>query len=290
MIICWPGRIETGRDFDGIANPIDLMPALATICNAELSSDCTIDGEDLSPWLLNPGEATDLPDRTILYQWHRGDVSERYHNFAAITQRWKLLCAKRGTGNGADAGAEKSEPGAGLELYDLKADPHEQHDLAHEHPHVVRRLRDAYECWFEDVCTTYGEGTFESPRIGVGTTHAHPAVLTRQDWRVHGQVDSFTTGPPGWRIVDIRSTGPYMVKVRLPSKHPAVALILRFDGVERVAAVRANQGCCTFEDLHSDVGPGAVEVFLHGNNEQIGASFIFVRTNEVPHTDTPNEL
>jgi hypothetical protein len=36
-------------------------------------------------------------------------------------------------------------------LYDLSADPAQDHDLADAHPEVVRRMEQAYDGWWEKV-------------------------------------------------------------------------------------------------------------------------------------------
>ena len=50
--------------------------------------------------------------------------------------RWKLLM---------------STTGERRELYDLLADPAEQHNLADENPQVVRSLRAKLAAWYEEV-------------------------------------------------------------------------------------------------------------------------------------------
>ena len=37
------------------------------------------------------------------------------------------------------------------QLFDVKADPGERHDVAAEHPEVVRRLEAAYDHWWDSV-------------------------------------------------------------------------------------------------------------------------------------------
>src|SRR5690606_32440827 len=121
-------------------------------------------------------------DRTLFFQWHRGDEPELYRACAARTQRWKLVNGK--------------------ELYDLQADPAESQDVAADHPHVVAKLRSEYEAWFRDVSAR----GYAPPRIHIGTQHENPVMLTRQDWR----------GPrAGW---DAKSLGHWEVLVTRPAE------------------------------------------------------------------------
>src|SRR5690606_23841397 len=50
----WPGRIEPGRVTNELATAMDLFTTLAALCGAEMPSDRTIDGRDISPLLFDP--------------------------------------------------------------------------------------------------------------------------------------------------------------------------------------------------------------------------------------------
>ena len=73
------------------------------------------------------------PDRTLFFQWHRGDKPELYRAFAALSQRWKLVQPAGVWG--------KAQFTEAFQLFDLQADPFETTDLADKHPEVVARLK-----------------------------------------------------------------------------------------------------------------------------------------------------
>ena len=77
------------------------------------------------------GEAQSLPDRTIFVQYRQNtNPPEKWTN-AVLTRRWRLV--------------------GGDELYDIKADPGQESDVAAAHPDVVSRLRAAHETWWDEV-------------------------------------------------------------------------------------------------------------------------------------------
>ena len=128
------------------------------------------DGKSLLP-LLTGIQTAGWPDRTLFFQWHRGDQPELGRAFAARSQSYKLLRHE------PPPGATKVPP---LELYDMERDPLELHDIAKEHPDIVSRMYADYKAWFKDVSSTRG---FEPVRIALGSPRENPTILTRQDWR-----------------------------------------------------------------------------------------------------------
>ncbi|MBX3285273.1 MAG: sulfatase [Actinobacteria bacterium] len=116
-LVRWPGRVAAGRTTDEVATAMDLYPTLAALCGAEVPTDRTIDGRDISALLLDP--AAGSPHDAFLYYWME-DLE------AVRVGRWKLHLAKHGRERRA--------------LHDLAADPAEEHDLLDAHPEVVAEL------------------------------------------------------------------------------------------------------------------------------------------------------
>src|SRR5262249_59928112 len=103
-------------------------------CGVARPAGVRLDGVSLLRLLI--GDVNDWPDRTLYFQWHRGDVPELGRAFAARSQGWKLV---------------RPEGKKDLELYDMKEDPLEFHDLVAGRPEQARLMYDAYARWFEDV-------------------------------------------------------------------------------------------------------------------------------------------
>ncbi|MGH1492503.1 MAG: sulfatase family protein [Acidimicrobiales bacterium] len=135
-IVRWPGRITPGRETDEIVTAMDLFPTLAALCGAEVPTDRTIDGRDITAILLD--EAAVSPHEAFFYYW-QNDLE------AVRSGRWKLHFAKRG--------AEIEE------LYDLVADVGESNNVFAEHPDVVVRL----SALAEQARTSLGDARFDRP-------------------------------------------------------------------------------------------------------------------------------
>ena len=149
-------------------------------------------GVDRRPEPLAPAEAgTDWPDRTLFFQWHRGDAPEHGRACAVRNQRYKLVNLS--------------------ELYDLQADPAEANNIAASQPEGVAGLRQAYEAWFTDV----GSKGYDPPRIHIGSKAEPLSVLTRQDWR--GPRAGWTADSLGYWEVLVERAGSYQVNFEFPA-------------------------------------------------------------------------
>src|SRR5690606_25608999 len=115
-IVRWPGRIAAGATSEVVVTGMDLFPTLAALCGAEVPTDRTIDGRDVSALWLDRSAPPAVP---LFYYW-MNDLE------AVRVGRWKLHLAKYGT------------PVA--ELYDLEADVGETVDRYADEPEVVARL------------------------------------------------------------------------------------------------------------------------------------------------------
>lgn len=192
----WKGH--SPRAVDGLAAHIDVFPTLLAACKVAVPAGLKIDGRNLLPSLQDgviPG------DRTLYFQWHRGDVPEKYRACAALEDRWKLVW---------------TTPTAAPQLFDLKQDPAEAKDVASEHADQVERLKKHYSDWYDDVESTRH---FAAPRIIVGTEHEDPVVLTRQDMR---QSKSPAIGV--WRVTVAMATS-FDVTLRFKAPGKKVTLI-----------------------------------------------------------------
>ncbi len=170
FFIRWPSRLTSGCVVDRIAAHIDIVPTLLDACGVARPDGLRLDGRSLMP-LLTGGPDVSWPDRTLFFQWHRGDRPEPDRAFAAQSQKYKLVRAE------PPFESRKVPP---LELFDMETDPGEQHNIVAEQPEIVNRLHAEYLAWFKDVSSTRG---FDPIRIEIGGDREDPTILTRQDWR-----------------------------------------------------------------------------------------------------------
>lgn len=197
FFIRYKGHIEPGKKIDIPAAHIDVTPTILGLVNMPAPAGVKMDGRNLVPQLL--GQLGERKERTLFWQWHRGDVPEMGRAFAARGPRYKLVQA---------AGVAPGKYTPKLELFDLANDPFEEKDLAPEKPEVVRDLQAQYEAWFKDVQSTRN---FAGPRIHVGNEKESPTVLTRQDWR--GPKTGWTPESEGHWDVLVEREGNYRATV-----------------------------------------------------------------------------
>ena len=84
------------------------------------------------------------PERTLYFQWHRGDVPELGRAFAAPDSAVQAP-PSRAAGNRSEAGP--------WSFMTCEQDPYEQTNLAAKHPEIVARMYHDYLDWFRDVCS-----------------------------------------------------------------------------------------------------------------------------------------
>ena len=130
LIVKWPGVTASGSVSDVPVISNDLYPTMLEMADLPLKPEQHLDGLSLLPLLKEEGEL----DRDALY-WHFPHYSSmcnviRYHD-------WKLIESLKGDGQ--------------LELYDLKNDIGEEHDLAVENPAMVEKLQQMLHRAREDM-------------------------------------------------------------------------------------------------------------------------------------------
>lgn len=172
-IMRWPGRIQPGRETQGIAASIDLYTTLASIGGAEIPTDRAVDGVDLSGVLF---EDTPSPRDTFIY-----------HAFGALQAvrkgPWKLrVCHKSFRAEDTESDLQ--------ELYNLDDDIGETTNVYEENPEVVAELTAVLDSWREDlgdcVTGTTGQGLrtpghVQTPVPLTTYDEDHPYVVSMYD-------------------------------------------------------------------------------------------------------------
>ncbi len=263
-LIRWPGRIAAGKTIDDPTAHIDLVPTILDACGVPKPERVAFDGRSLLPRLI--GKANDSTERVLFFQWHRGDAPEPYRAFAARGPRWKLVQPE-----GTSEGPSPKNPR--FQLYDLVADPYEEHDQAETHPEIVENLKQAYDNWFKDVCSTRG---FDAPRVILGTPRENPTVFTRQDWR--GPRAGWGPKSLGHWAVEAAAPGTYRITLDFnPPEHESIVHV-KVGGSSRQARIGAKEGRFTFDAVPLKSGPSTLEAWLdlgEGQGERtVGVQYV----------------
>ena len=261
MIVRWPGRFAPGKKINRIAGHIDILPTLLDICGVSKPAGLKLDGRSLMPLLTQ--DAPDWPDRTMFFQWHRGDVPDMGRACAARNQRWKLVQAQ---------GVNRKPPAnAAWELFDIENDPLEKNNVAAQHPGIAAKLRKEYEAWFRDVSGTRG---YAPPRIHIGTPHENPVMLSRQDWR--GPKAGWGGTSLGHWEVHVAKEGTYSITLRCQAFNAPATAFFRFGDVTRDVKLEPGAKTCTFKDVPLKAGDGKLEAWVLIKKKSIGVQYVFV--------------
>jgi uncharacterized sulfatase len=137
IMVRWPGHVEPKLDREHLASSIDIVPTLLNAVDFEQKESLHLPGIDLL-------DANAVAARDTLY----GEIFE--HDIRHMTDplpslrfrwiidgRWKLIVPHR-----------EREPDAEVELFDILADPHEEHNLAAKYPAEVKDLTAKLNAWW----------------------------------------------------------------------------------------------------------------------------------------------
>lgn len=171
-ILRWPGHTRPGSVSDAPVVGVDLLPTLCAISGTPLPRGKTLDGASWLPLL----EGRPLVRSTPLF-WHFFAASSA-PKVAMRIGDWKLL-ARLDQGNptrrnhitAEDQRALKIAELDGLELYNLRTDPGEKHDLAQQEPKRLEEMASQMRKLYHEVrdeCPMWPEWKFanyDGPRI-----------------------------------------------------------------------------------------------------------------------------
>ena len=191
-MIRWPGRISPGTKIPQIAGAIDLLPTLVDMAGIPIVGDKPLDGISLKPLLL--GKAQDWPDRMI-FSHQNGRVSVR-------TQRYRL----------DDTG----------KLFDMVADPGQDHDISKDKPQVAAKLSEAVGRWKQEVLPKSPKDDRPFP---VGYAEFPTTILPARDGVPHGNIRRSANAPncsffTNWTAADDKIT--WDIEVASSGKYEAV--------------------------------------------------------------------
>ena len=122
LVARWPGKIGAGATSDHVAAFWDVLPTLAEAGGAELPKELPLDGINILPTLLG-----------------RAGQKDRQHLYWESPARQGAQAVRLGDWKGVRLGVKRN-PGANLQLFNLRHDIAESRDVAAEHPDVVARI------------------------------------------------------------------------------------------------------------------------------------------------------
>jgi uncharacterized sulfatase len=164
LLARWPGRIPAGHVSHEPAIILDVFATVLTAAGIGVPRDRTIDGRDIMPLLTSfaksPHEALYsirgdqlFSVRSGKWKFH-GRPPGRAPVVAVPNQKWidprapdgvTILAPYEQATPAEFPGVTTGDEFTATALFDLEADPSEQHNVASKHPEVVKRLQALYE-------------------------------------------------------------------------------------------------------------------------------------------------
>ena len=130
----WKGAIQEGMDIDRLTAHIDIFPTLAALAGGKLPDTGQVEGRSLLPLLQDP--RSEWADRYLFVhvgRWKKGadPNSAKFKQCAVRSERFRLVNNR--------------------ELFDMETDPGQEVNVIDKFPDVVRKMREAYDVWWEET-------------------------------------------------------------------------------------------------------------------------------------------
>ena len=146
FIANWPGVITGGETRDGLYCMTDIMATCAAVADADLPSDAAEDSLNIIEAISTTAAKGSSP---VTGHNRRDGVVHHSHLgvFSARVGDWKLIAESKTSGGWPPPRGEAPVPGGPGQLYNLREDPYETHDLFDVKPDVVAELMDLLDTY-----------------------------------------------------------------------------------------------------------------------------------------------
>ena len=194
-IIRWPnGKIEAGKSVERLTAHIDLLPTFIELCELK-APKIEFDGSDIRDLLFTDGK--DWPDRPLVVESQRVVDPIKWRKSSVMTDRWRLVNGK--------------------ELYDLKADPKQETDLASSNVDVVKRLRAEYDRFWNDVSQEHDLTSY----MVIGSDRSPIVSLSSHDWLINklppwhqNHIKRGSVAEESFWAIEVEQDGDYEISLR----------------------------------------------------------------------------
>ncbi|WP_425398439.1 arylsulfatase [Aeoliella sp.] len=210
--IRWPdGELGEPREVDGLTQVQDLLPTLVELTGVE-APEQPMDGMSLAPVLQDDQQVDDrvlvinysrMPQFKVTYTDGNPAIPQR-EGAVVMWQHWRLVEDRW--------------------LYDLSNDPHQDHDVAAEHPEIVEKLRSKLDEWWAGVKPIVAE----PQRIIIGSDQENPTRLAAAEWLdvfvdQQGQIRRGVHKNGVWHL-DVAQPGTYRIAISRFPRESGLAL------------------------------------------------------------------
>lgn len=140
LLIVWPGQVPADATSDALVQSTDLFPTILELLQLSRPEDTQLDGISIAPAL----QGQPLPRDTIFSHFPHGgrnDIDGFRPGTWVRRGPWKLIRFYADNTDGSDR----------LELYNLHVDIGEAHNVADQHPELVRELNHQIDGFLRDT-------------------------------------------------------------------------------------------------------------------------------------------
>lgn len=164
LIARWPGRVASGIVSKEVVGSIDIFPTVCELAGAAMPKDREIDGRSILPLLTRPGapgphDALYAMSGAQLHIVRSGKWKLHVRTPGRSTvldpnPEWidprgpdglTIIAQKEQANPTQHPGVQTGDAAHAMMLFDLEADPTEQHDVAAQHPDIVERLKAKFD-------------------------------------------------------------------------------------------------------------------------------------------------
>ena len=140
FIIRWPEHIPAGKvDDRSVVCSVDIYPSLCALTGAKMPENTTFSGEDMSQVFLGKAQ-----ERTTDLMWEFGR-NDFFYRHPVVENNSPHLAIRRG-----DIKLLINSFDDRVELYNLKKDPYERHNVAGKYPELVECMRTRVTQWWDE--------------------------------------------------------------------------------------------------------------------------------------------
>ncbi len=181
LIMRWSdGNIKGHREINDCCYGVDIFPSLGEICNLDIPSD--IDGRSFAKTLLDDRKVE--KGRIGIIQCEQHTNIPHKTSVTLSLDNYRLVRCK--------------------ELYDIKKDPSQLHDISKEHPELITKMLSFYDSWWNK---NVDDAKLYNP-IYLGSDCENPTRLDAMD----------VLGDVAWNqnqiVKAVRSSGIWSVSIR----------------------------------------------------------------------------
>ena len=249
FIVRWPkGGLEGGKKLTGLTAHVDILPTMASLTGVDFSPKKTMDGTDISDYLLGKKE---VPERFLVTDTQRVPWPIKNKNSAVMQGDLRLVNR--------------------TELYNIGDDVGQENNIATEFPEKVEAMNAFYDNWWADVIneTSYSRIDLGTTEMDILTCHDVHSIDEYPNWNQQ-MIRKGLVMKPAKFSVNFVSEGTYRFHLRRWPKESGLALGAEVnDSVPSTSLTdgRVNGKALKFIKAHVEVAGKKEEIVVDNTKE-----------------------